>query len=238
MLSRFHASLIATLIAALLTLPIGYFSPRLLEDLRNFVFDEFQRIKPLAYDPENPVRVVGIDEESLKAFGQWPWPRTRIAELVDRLHEYGAGAIVLDVIFSEPDQASVKKFIDAFTNPKVRSDVSKIVAKVPDSDSVFAKAIGRAPVVLSATLMAQGSSPFPSKAGVVVAGDDPTAFLTEFSSALLPLPELAEKAQGIGVTNWLPDRDLVVRRVPLLLKVSNSIAPALWALSDRLKEIV
>jgi adenylate cyclase len=227
MRSKLQISLIATLIAALLTLPWGYWSPRVLDDVRNMVFDSFQRMKPRAFDPDTPARVVGIDEDSLKAYGQWPWPRTRVAELVDRLHEYGAAAIVFDVIFSEPDQASARKIVEAMPDPKLRAEVSKIVAKAPDSDAIFAAAVGRAPVVLGTTLTEQGAKTFPAKAGVVAAGDEPAPFLYEFPGVLLPLPALNEKAQGLGVTNWLPDRDLVVRRVPLLLRVGESVAPSL-----------
>jgi adenylate cyclase len=227
MLSRPQISLMATLVAALLTLPWGYWPPRTLEDVRNMVFDGFQRMKPRPFDPDTPARVIGVDEESLKAYGQWPWPRTRVAELVDRLREYGAAAIVFDVIFSEPDQASARKIVEAMPDTKLRAEVSKLVAKAPDSDAMFAAAIARAPVVLGATLTDQGVKEFPAKGGVVAAGDEPAPFLFAFPAALLPLPALNEKAQGLGVTNWLPDRDLVVRRVPLLLRVGASIAPSL-----------
>lgn len=227
MLSKFRISLFATLLAALLTLPWGYWPPRVLEDVRNMVFDEFQRMKPRPYDPEAPVRVVGIDEDSLKAFGQWPWPRTRVAELVDRLREYGAGAIVFDVIFSEPDQASARMIVEAMPDARLRAEVSKIVARAPDNDAIFAKAIGRAPVVLGATLTEQGNNAFPAKFGLVAAGDDPAPFLIEIPSALLPLQALVAQAKGLGVTNWLPDRDLVVRHVPLMLRAGNSVAPSL-----------
>jgi adenylate cyclase len=54
------------------------------------------------------VRVVDIDEASLQAYGQWPWPRTRLAELVTRLHEAGATAIAFDVLLAEPDRTSPK----------------------------------------------------------------------------------------------------------------------------------
>jgi adenylate cyclase len=227
MLSRFQLALLATLLAALLTLPWGYWSPRVLDDVRNIVFDEFQRIKPRSYDPHAPVRVVGVDEDSLRAFGQWPWPRSRMAELVDRLREDGAAAIVFDVIFSEPDQASVGKILESLPDPRLRSEASKIVARGPDNDALFAKAISRAPVVLGATLIEQGNKEFPARAGLVTAGDDPAPFLVELPSALLPLPALEAQTQGLGVTNWLPDRDLVVRRVPLLLRAGKSIAPSL-----------
>jgi len=227
MLKRKRVFLLATLLAALLVLPWGALQPRRLDDLRNLVFDEFQRISPRVYDPETPARVVGVDEESLKIYGQWPWPRTRIAELVERLRELGAAAIAFDFIFSEPDRASAHMLVEALPDTKLRADVSKLVAKVPDSDAVFANALRGAPVVLGATLASEGAKAFPSKAGVVAAGDEPAPFLYAFPAVVLPLPALMETAQGLGATNWLPDRDMVVRRVPLLTRVGETIAPSL-----------
>ncbi len=227
MLSRKRVFLMAALLAGLLTLPWGLLQPRLLDDLRNMVFDHFQRLSPRVYDPEAPVRVVGVDEESLKAYGQWPWPRTRIAALVDRLSELGAAAIVFDFVFAEPDRASARKLVESLPDAKLRADIARLVAKAPDSDALFADAIGRGPVVIGATLATQGAKNFPAKTGVVAAGDDPLPFLYEFPGSILPLPALIEKARGLGVTNWLPDRDLVVRRVPLLLRVGDTMAPSL-----------
>jgi adenylate cyclase len=227
MFKRKWVFLFATLLAAALVLPWGALQPRRLEDLRNLVFDEFQRLSPRAYDPETPARVVGVDEESLKAYGQWPWPRTRVAELVDRLRELGAAAIAFDFIFSEPDRASAHMLVEALPDPKLRADVSRLIAKAPDSDAVFANALRDAPVVLGATLALEGAGDYPAKAGVVSAGDDPAPFLFSFPAVVAPLPALVANAQGLGATNWLPDRDMVVRRVPLLTRVGASIAPSL-----------
>lgn len=74
--------------------------PLPLQALRNALFDQYQRWHPRAYQPV-PVRIVDIDEASLERLGQWPWPRTRLAELVDQLNAAGAAAIGFDVIFAE-----------------------------------------------------------------------------------------------------------------------------------------
>jgi CHASE2 domain-containing sensor protein len=55
--------------------------------------------------------IIDIDEDSLSSYGQWPWPRTRIAELVTRLTELGALAIAFDIIFAEPDRLSPAAFV-------------------------------------------------------------------------------------------------------------------------------
>jgi len=83
--------------------------PWLLTVIRERTFDAYQRVRPRAYN-DFPVRIVDIDERSLAAFGQWPWPRDRLAELTRRLQDLGASVITYDVIFAEPDRLSPALF--------------------------------------------------------------------------------------------------------------------------------
>ena len=99
-----YVLIVGIVIAAMLALRI--WDPAPVARLRALVFDSYQRISPRTYDPNIPVRIVDIDEESLKRVGQWPWPRTLLAQLVDRLGEAGAGAIAFDIVFHEPDRLS------------------------------------------------------------------------------------------------------------------------------------
>jgi len=61
-----------------------------------------------------PVTVVDIDVKSLNVLGNWPWPRKRLATLVQRLHDFGATAIAFDVVFAEPARPIIdlKDFTD------------------------------------------------------------------------------------------------------------------------------
>src|SRR5271169_1734933 len=85
--------------------------PVLLSEFRLQVFDEFLRLRPRAYEPA-PVRIVDIDDESLERFGQWPWPRTLLAKLVNRLDELGAAAVAFDILFLDPDRSTPSRVID------------------------------------------------------------------------------------------------------------------------------
>jgi adenylate cyclase len=89
--------------------------PPPLEEIRVKTFDLFQVIKPRVVTLR-PVVIVDIDEKSLKALGQWPWPRTRVADLIARLTELGAVAIGFDVVFAEPDRLSPNLAADTFRN--------------------------------------------------------------------------------------------------------------------------
>jgi len=74
--------------------------------LQNLVFDGYQQLSPRPWQPDLPVRIIDIDEPSLAYYGQWPWPRDRMAQLTRKLQEFGAAAIGFDVIFAEKDQTS------------------------------------------------------------------------------------------------------------------------------------
>src|SRR6187455_3326598 len=80
--------------------------PFFVQALRFIVFDSYQRFAPETFDPALPVRIVDIDEDSLGRVGQWPWPRTIMADLLTRLTGQGAAVVAFDVLFSEPDQTS------------------------------------------------------------------------------------------------------------------------------------
>ena len=80
-------------------------NPLPLEELRLRAFDIFQVIKPRVATLR-PAVIVDIDEESLRKLGQWPWPRTLVADMIMRLTKLGAAAIAFDIVFSEPDRLS------------------------------------------------------------------------------------------------------------------------------------
>ncbi len=227
MLKRRRAYLFALVAAAAVILPWGAVQPRALDDLRNFVFDTFQRLAPRAYDPETPARVVGVDEESLKAYGQWPWPRARLAELIDRLRDMGAASIAFDFIFAEADRAGAERLVDAISDARARAEVARLVAKTPNGDQLFAQALSQAPTTLGVTLTDAVGAPLQAKAGFVTAGDDPAPFLVSFAGVVGPVPKLTEAAQGLGATNWLPDHDQIVRRVPLVIRAGEGLMPSL-----------
>src|ERR1700694_4850728 len=105
---------------ACLALLIGFAAlrigdPAVLEEIRGRTFDTFQRIDPRV-KKVRPVTIIDIDEKSLKKFGQWPWPRTRIADLIANLTRLGAVVIAFDVIFSESDRLNPDVAADTFRN--------------------------------------------------------------------------------------------------------------------------
>ncbi len=201
-----------------------------ISELRERTFDMYQRLAPRGYG-EFPVRVVDIDEASLAALGQWPWPRTRLAALVQRLRDLGAAVIAFDVIFSEPDRTSPNRYASELNGgddvDAVRAKA--LLARLPDHDKVFAAELERSPVVLGfAAVPTQNAERPPTKAGVAFAGANPASVLTPFRGAVSNLPMLDKAAAGIGSINVSArDRSGIVRRLPMLLSDGSQVYPAL-----------
>jgi adenylate cyclase len=188
------------------------------ERLRHIVFDQYQRWQPRAWHADLPVRVIDIDDASLARLGQWPWPRSRLAELTNRLATSGAAAIGYDILFAEEDRLSPRALLRMLPEGPDRQALEKGLASrgALDADPLrdaFAAAPVIAALVLNHEQWPAGLRP---KVNFVTLGDSPIGALAQFSGAVPPLPALREAARGLGVIQYLPDQDLVVRRVPMV----------------------
>ena len=197
--------------------------------LRKFAFDSYQRLKPRAYHADTPVRIVDIDEAALAEFGQWPWPRTIVARLIDKLTEKGAAVIAFDVIFSESDRTSISHMVHDLGASADPDTVKKLLASVKDNDQVLADDMIHAPVVLGLGFDSKGKGKPPKPHfGVAFAGDDPAQFLPVQAGMVTAIPILEAAAKGDGSVNTDLD-SVVIRRVPMLFRLSGQagIYPAL-----------
>ena len=200
--------------------------PAVLVDLRGTVFDFFQSMMPREYVPA-PVRIVDLDDESLEKLGQWPWPRNTLARLVDQIQAMGAAVIVFDIVFAEPDRTSPTRVFEQWTDaPPVR----ELGKNLPDYDRIFADSLRKGRVVTGFALVNRPTPRAPAlKAGFATAGDDPRLFLPIHTGSVTTLPELEAAAAGNGALNFTPGQDGVIRRVPMLLRLGDTIYPTLVA---------
>ena len=222
-----YVLIVGTVIAAMLGLRI--WDPAPVARLRALVFDSYQRISPRTFDPNIPVRIVDIDEESLKRVGQWPWPRTLLAQLVDRLGESGAAAIAFDIVFPEPDRLSPANALQFWPNADQLAAFKDEIEKLPSNDQVFSEAIANAPVAMGFIAAPQGASIPETKAGISFGGDDPKLFAPYYQGAAASLKELQDPAKGSGALNWIPEYDQIIRRMPMLVRVGDTLYPSLAA---------
>ena len=201
--------------------------PGPIEELRARTFDTFQRIEPRV-KTARPVTIIDIDEKSLAKFGQWPWPRTRIADLIINLTRLGAVAIAFDIVFAEADRlnpdavADTMRYLDDVTKNRLRT--------LPSNDQIFADAIRRSRVVLGETGLARANPQFDKTlpvTGVAMLGPDPQPFMFDFPGLLRNVGVLEAAAAGRGLFTIKTERDGIVRRVPMMLQAQGVMMPSL-----------
>src|SRR5580692_7350715 len=208
--------------------PLRLANPRPLEELRVRTFDLYQVLRPRE-QTARPVVIVDIDEDSLKAIGQWPWPRTTIADLVARITQLGGLAIGFDVIFAEPDRMSPAVAEHSFRG--IDADTRAKLDSLPSNDEVLADAIKQSRVVVGQA-GAAAATPTPQaemalQTGFAVRGPDPAPYVVTFPGLLRNVPVIEEAAAGRGLFSINPETDGIVRRVPVIMVAQGALVPSL-----------
>ena len=208
--------------------PLRLADPRPLQELRTRTFDFFQVLRPRPQEIR-PVVIVDIDEASLKAIGQWPWPRTTVADLVTRITQLGAVAIGFDIIFPEPDRMSPAiaersfRGIDAETRAKLDS--------LPSNDEALAEAIRHSKVVVgqagAASPEVRTAADSALQTGFAVRGPDARPYVVTFAGLLRNVPVIEQAAAGRGLFSIDPESDGIIRRVPVIMTAQGNLVPSL-----------
>ncbi len=201
--------------------------------LEGKVYDTFLRSAP--HRPvTGSVAVVDVDEASLESLGQWPWPRYRIARLLEKILEGGATAIGLDMVFAEPDRTSL-----GLLSGEIRRDLGVGIAltdippEAMDTDRALAETVAAGPFVLGYQFdfdTARGESCVlhPLRAAIHSSGGtEATADLFEAPGVICNLPALSRAAGASGFFNVTPDPDGVLRRIPLVIRHRGLLYPSL-----------
>jgi adenylate cyclase len=201
--------------------------PAPVEEIRVRTFDAFQRIDPRK-KTARPVTIVDIDDKSLEKLGQWPWPRTRIAALVTELTRLGAVVIAFDAVFSEPDRLNPNVAADTF--PQLDEETRVKLRALPSNDQILADAIRKSRVVLGESGLPEEIAPLDKTlpvTGLAMLGEEPQRFMFEFPGLLRNVPVLEHAAAGRGLFTIKPERDGIVRRVPMIMQAQGQTMPSL-----------
>jgi adenylate cyclase len=209
--------------------PLRITDPLPIEELRLRTFDLFQVLRPRE-QKVRPVVIVDIDEASLREIGQWPWPRTVIADLITRLRAAGAVAVGFDVIFAEPDRMSPAVAAGSFRG--LDAETREKLAALPSNDAVLAEAIKRVGGIIVGETGAAQAAPRAEgenapQTGFAIVGPNPRPFLVTFPGLLRNIPPIEQAAAGRGMFSIDPEPDGIVRRVPVVMEAQGQLAPAL-----------
>jgi serine phosphatase RsbU (regulator of sigma subunit)/CHASE2 domain-containing sensor protein len=200
------------------------FAPSTFNSVRLALFDQYQNFSPREPRSQSVV-IVAIDEETLAAMGQWPWPRNELAVLIDAIAASKPAAIGLDLILPEADRTSPGAVAES--RPDLPVDVRQILAAARSNDHQLANSLAQAPSVLGAAGFKFKTSS--TRDGlrctlVELQGDMPQ--LNTYPYVLASLPEFQAAAKGQGLLSGEPENG-IVRRAAMLSNLNNTITPGL-----------
>jgi adenylate cyclase len=198
-LGKYLTSTWAAAISAILLLILYVYNPSPIETLQLKTFDYF--ITSLDKKESEEVVLVEFGEKSVQEFGQWPFDRRDIAKTIDKLRDSGAAVITVPILFSEKDRAG--------------------------GDTALEKSLSSGGVVISQTPTSQSRPADAARRGFAAIGNAPDPWLYTWRGAVAPLPALAGNAEGVGLLAVAPERDGVVRRLPMLARISDTLYPSL-----------
>ena len=175
---------------------IGTKDPQVKEILRLKGFDLL--LQSEKKEVSQDIGVITIDEKALEKYGQWPWKRDVLADVIIKLREAEVGIIVLPILFSEEDRLG--------------------------GDNELTEVLQYGVVISQVGTTQTNKNAVPR--GVAKIGD-PMSWLYEWPGMLGPIPLLGENASGVGVVNTVPEIDGVIRRIPLIMKIGDNTYPAM-----------
>lgn len=215
------------LLAVFVVVALQFIAFAPMERIGLLVFDSYQRAAPRAYQ-DVPVRVIDIDDETIRRLGQWPWPRTDIARVTQLVSDAGASAIAFDIVFAEPDRTSPSRIAERLSRDGGGSAALSALSRLPDHDDILAKTFAQTPVVTGYFLTREDTGIVVTpKAGIAVSGSSPDKAIARYTGAILPLAPLEAAAQGNGFVSLVGDSDGIIRKAPLLAAHNGQVLPSL-----------
>ena len=235
------------IIMSLLALSLAIIQPDFVEQIELKTLDERFKIRgPITPDPR--VIIVAVDDKSLAQIGRWPWPRDKIALMVDRLtNQYGVKAIGLDIVFSEKQ---VNPLAESIRLLKESGDENSTVTQwlekhqeLGDLDAKLQNALQQhhSSLVLGYFFYVKGSKVhelalkrsdqfaklMQSSALTTEISEDAAHTVPYMAAIEANLPQFTESTDSVGFFNFFPDSDGTVRRIPLIAEYNGYIYPSM-----------
>ena len=222
-LKKFISYIVSIIVVFFFVTTIDIYFPSFVNSIDNKIKD-YMFILRGPQKNSNSVVIIDIDEESLSKLGQWPWPRDKIAKILENLALANVGAIGLDIVFAETDQSSPSK---------VLKELNIKVNNVPNFDEELNYVVQNTPTILGyqfqltpTKFIKRESIDIPA---IIVEKNkaDGKEYLIEAKGTILNHPSLQESGYSSGFFNNIPDSSGVIRSVPLIIKYDDQLYPSL-----------
>jgi serine phosphatase RsbU (regulator of sigma subunit)/CHASE2 domain-containing sensor protein len=198
---------------------------RPVKPLRLAGFDIYQTLWP-RIRVSAPAVIVEIDDESLARHGQWPWPRTLLAQLVSRIAAAHPAAIGIDIFMPERDRLSPGALPALL--PGLGRHLADLLGRLPSNDTILAQALQGRRVVLAVAGLESPTDAATISAGRLapmrIVGPDPVPFVRHWAGLLRSVSEIESAAAGHGLVSVDLDAG-VVRRLPMIAAVGQRLVP-------------
>ena len=187
------------------------------------------------------IAIVDIDRAALDRFGPWPWPRSRLAQVVEAVAAAQPAVIVLDILLDGPDRFGMAALLDQVADPERRTRLAGAIGEFAVSDARLRDALSTVPSVLGIALSSGGPgrdvlgqavpvTPVLLRAPISLPG------MWRAGGVIGPEPGVAAGALGFGALVMAADADGPIRRVPLLVLAGNVSRPGLAVEAVRLSQ--
>lgn len=181
--------------------------------------------------PAQNIIIIDIDDQSIEALGQWPWPRYRLAQAIRQITEGKPSALFVDILLSEKDRSSLINIQQSFaTEFAVQLDFPNIPSALTDNDAYFAQVISITPTVL-ASMLTQNNTAKENSCNdnnlISVSDNVVTEQLKQHQGIICPLESFYQSSASTGFINTTIDKDGLLRRIPIVMKYNDQLLPSL-----------
>jgi adenylate cyclase len=214
---------------------LSVLTPPFLQALDFKIYDAFQHSLPRGGASAVPV-IVDIDEDSLRRYGQWPWPRYLMARLLGKINDSRAASVALDIIFAEPDRTSLSSLKEELEREfDIQVEVPGGEFGEVDNDAIFAETLKSGPYVLSSEFIFEGDTahgrgcvlhPLQVANRQKPGRKEGRKFFVA-RDVICNIDVLSRAVTSSGFFNATADRDGVIRRVPMIIEYEGRRFPGL-----------
>ena len=189
---------IISLVVILVLCGVRFTDPWFLDMVRMKALDQHQRNQ--TQQSLSNLVTIEINNETLKKKGQWPWDRNSLSVEIIKLYQAGAALVVLPILFADDDRLGKDKVL-----ARTLKRTPTIIGMIPTNDKINT-AVSR---------------------GVAIIGKSWKGWVYQYSGAIGPIPLLAKNAHAVGMMIIAPEKDGVVRRMPLVIAVGDKLYPSM-----------
>ena len=219
-----NKKLISLALLLIFCITLKVINPSIVQKISFINYDFYQKV--FNRGEVTDVTIIDIDEKSIAKIGQFPWRRDIYSKILYNLNQHNPSAIAFDIVFSEEDKQNPKDLLI-----QLQKETDKLIdIEVTNTNQIFIDSLSKSKVILpilgepNDSFVKNNSRP---KLRVLAKGNDPRDYIYKYKNKITSLEEINNAASGIGSISLIPSIDGIIRKIPILYNIDNSIWPSL-----------